>query len=308
MSVVLVGSAGAQSADRPGLALTWQRPAGCPDEAAMRAKIAEAAGGPGAADGAARARAGRLPDGEWIVELDVGDGPRTLRGDTCDDVARAAALVIGIALRAQRSAPAVTERSAQVGDAEVPWRDRPGGEPAAVEARVERRPAVRLRPAIAARAGVMTGALPELAAMARVGVVVRAGDLAGRVDATFATARHGMLLEAGAEAAVRVDLIAGTGSGCYVTGWLWWCGGLEIGTVRALASAGDAHVSGAGMWVAGHVGPSAALSLSRSVDLVLEMEAAVPLVYPRFSVNDVALTGPEAVSLRTSLGLRVDIP
>ncbi len=302
-SALLVGgSAGAQAPD-PALELTWQASARCPDQTAMRARIVEAAGGPGAAVGRARARAERA-GGQWVVELDAGDGPRILRGDSCDQVARAAALVIGIALRARRTR-APTE-GGQVGDDEVPWRE-PRAEQTVARTLARTRPA-RWQPAILIRAGAMSGALPDLAPMVRAGVSARAGSLAARVDATFATTRYGQLLEGETEAQMRVHLVAATGSGCYVASWLWMCGGFEVGALEAAASAADARVSGAGLWVAGHAGPSAVLALSRAVDMVLETEAAVPLAYPRFLVNGIAQPGPEPVSIRASLGLRMPIP
>src|SRR5687768_17545710 len=78
--------------------LDWQAPAGCPTPAAMRDRIAEVAGASARSAARVRARARQLSS-SWIVELDAGDGPRSLRGRTCADVARAAALVIGMAVR-----------------------------------------------------------------------------------------------------------------------------------------------------------------------------------------------------------------
>ena len=291
------------------LELGWQAPASCPDLPAMRARIAAAAGGADQARGVARARAIVGPDRRWTAEVDVGDGPRLLRGDSCEEVARAAALVIGIALRSaldarpERSPPA----GRQAGDPEVPWGD-PAIDRAAVAARLERRPPARWRPSVTAQAGAMIGALPDPAPVARAGLTLRRGSLAARMEAVAASSRRGLLLESDDEAVVRVDFLAAAGSGCYAARWLWLCGGLEVGVMRGVASAADVQVSGSGAWVAGRAGPSTALPLSSSVDLVLEADAGVPIAYPTFSVNGIALPGPDPVSLRTSVGVRVAIP
>ena len=297
------GAARGEPSDGSDLDLAWMAPAGCPDPAAMRALVVAAAGGE-LVRGAARGRAIADREEAWTAEIDVGDGPRLLRGDTCEDVARAAALVIGIALRVDRPArprPA----GAQAGDPEVPWRDH---DPAAVEARVERRAPARWRPSVTAQAGAAMGMLPELAPVARVGLAVRRGALAGRMEAAVATARRGLRLETDEEALVRFDMLAAAGSGCYAARWVWLCAGLEVGAIRGAASAADARVSGSGAWVAGRAGPQAALPLASSVDLVVEADAAVPIAYPIFSVNGTELPGPDPISLRTSVGVRVEIP
>lgn len=272
----------------------------------MRDWIAEAAGGSGTVTGDARARVEQRPDGRWVAELDVGDGPRTLRGDTCNQVARAAALVIGIALRGGEPA---TAEPGQAADAEIPWRTPQARTASDVTVeRTVRRPAPRPVVAVHAAIGAITGALPDVAPLARAGLEVRRERLAGRLEGAVATAPRALILEGGQEALVRMTFVAASGSGCYAVGRLWLCGGVEVGQLRAAASAADAAVSGAGLWLAGHAGPTTAVALSRTVDLVLEAEAAVPLTYPRFSVNGMALPGPSPVSLRTNLGLRVEIP
>jgi hypothetical protein len=299
------GAARGEPSNGSDLDLTWRAQAGCPDAAAMRALIVAAAGEE-AVRGSARARAVGDREGRWTVEVDVGDGPRLLRGDTCEEVSRAAALVIGIALRpdgSRRLRPVGT----QAGDPEVPWLD-PAIDRAAVGARVERRAPVRWRPSVTVHAGAMIGALPDPAPVAGVGLALRGGRVAARIEAMVASSRRGLRLETEDEASVRVDFLAAAGAGCYAARWLWLCGGLEVGVQRAVASASGARVSGAGTWVAGRAGPSTAFPLFRSVDLVLEADAAVPIAYPTFSVNGIPLPGPDPVSFRTSVGVRVAIP
>lgn len=304
LGTLFPGAARGEPDDAAELELGWLAPAGCPDLPAMRAWILSAAGGADAARGVARARAIAGPDGGWTAEVDVGDGARLLRGDSCEEVAGAAALVIGIALRSAREVrPA--RPGVQASDPEVPWSS--SVDPS-VAARLARPARARWSPAVTAQAGAMVGALPAPAPMARVGVALRGGAAVARMEAAVATSWRGLRLESQDEALVRVDFFAAVASGCYAARWLWLCAGLEVGAMRGVASAADAEVSGAGTWVAGRAGPSTSLPLTPAVDLVLEADAAVPIAYPVFSVNGTALPDPDPVSVRTSVGVRIAIP
>ena len=293
--------------------MDWQAPAGCPTAAAMRDQIAEVAGESATLTLRVRARARQVGTGSWIVELDVGDGRRSLRGRTCVDVARAAALVIGLAVRALAESPVPPS---QIADGEVPrWRRaaiEPAAAPQDAEVRIARAaPAVRVgRPDVRVRAaaGVATGVLPGWALMARAGVETSWRRAALRLEAAGATADSGVRLASGDEVAVHAQLVAAVASGCWVTRPLSWCAGVEVGQVRASAVAAADHASGSGLWTAVGAGPSLVAPLGDVVALVIQADAAVPLVFPRFFVNGEGVSDPASVSLRAGLGLHVQIP
>jgi hypothetical protein len=298
---ILIGTAPAWAQT---VELDWQPPVGCPDAADMSADIAEAAGGP--ASGRARIRAQREPGGAWTIEVDVGDGARVLRGQSCAEVARAAAVVVGVALR-ERAEPA-----RQADDVEVPrWT---GAEPRWSDAqplRIERSapPRPRATQLVASAAvGAVAGVLPETAGMVRAGAALTWRRAAIRVDGGLASARTAMSLESGDEVALRSIFVGATGSGCWIAGRLWLCGGVELGQLRATAAAATDEVAGHGTWAAVRAGPSVAVPVGSTLDLVLEVDGAVPLVYPRFSVNSEPIDDPAPVSVRAGLGLRLRIP
>ncbi|MBZ5715813.1 hypothetical protein [Nannocystis pusilla] len=82
----------------------WEAPAGCPDEAAVRAQIAGLlARAPAGTGGAAQVtlRVESLPGGRWRLDATItspeGQGRRSLEGDRCEALAEAAALLTAIA-------------------------------------------------------------------------------------------------------------------------------------------------------------------------------------------------------------------
>jgi hypothetical protein len=282
----------------------------------MRDQIAEVAGESAMPAVPVRASARRLESGGWIVELDVGDGPRSLRGRTCVDVARAAALVIGLAVRGRSEESAGS--TSQIADGEVPpWDRAESDRDAAV---VVRGPEVRVArtaprsraswPDLAVRAavGAATGVLPGWAAVARAGLETSGSRASVRLEAAAARGTARMSLSGGDEVAVRAQLVAAAASGCWLTRPLSWCAGVEVGQVRASAEASADQASGSGLWTAVGAGPSLVVPLTRAVALLIQAEAAVPLVFPRFSVNGERVSDPAAVSLRAGLGLHVQIP
>ena len=308
---VVSGVAHAQPGRPEAVQLDWQAPAGCPTPAAMRDRIAEVAGESARSATRVHARA-RQQGTSWIVELDAGDGPRSLRGRTCADVARAAALVIGMAVRRRAEAPGPPT---QVADGELPRWSRSSSDdapPQQAEVRIARAVPGRRSggPDLAVRAtvGAAAGVLPGWAGMARAGVETSWRRAALRLDAEAATLSSGLRLDTGDEVAVRETLVAAVASGCWVTRPLSWCAGLEVGQVHASAVAQVDRESRSALWTAVGAGPSLVAPLGGAVSLVLHTEASVPLVFPRFFINGQRVSEPDPVSLRAGLGLHVHIP
>jgi hypothetical protein len=295
----------------PAVRIDWQAPSGCPTSAAVRDQVADVAGESMPRARRVRARARQLASGSWIVELDAGDGPRALRGRSCADVARAAALVIGLAVRRHAEAQAPP----QIADSEVPRFSRGGDETPIVPGeagRVERaaplprvgQPDLRVRAAVGATTGMMGGLSP----MVRAGLETSWTRAAIRLEASAAAGSSGLRLTGGEEVALRSQLVAAAASGCWHTRPLSWCAGVEVGQMRASAAAAADEESGSGLWTAVGAGPSVVAPLADAVALVVQAEASVPIVFPRFSVNGERVSDPDSVSLRTGLGLHVHIP
>lgn len=98
-------------ADAPeGLVLTWHAPEGCPAEDEVRAEVVSLLGEGVAAVLPVRADAELTPrEGGWSLVLhtviEETEGERTLDGETCEEVARAAALVLALALSGAERPP-----------------------------------------------------------------------------------------------------------------------------------------------------------------------------------------------------------
>lgn len=87
----------------PGLSVQWDAPAGCPDGAAVRARVVRLVGEEAARKARLTARAAvRAEGGRWALELELagetGAGKRSLSAGRCEELAGAAALVIAIAV------------------------------------------------------------------------------------------------------------------------------------------------------------------------------------------------------------------
>jgi len=87
------------------LDLSWDAPPSCPSEAVVREQVAELLDGPPAAS--VRARGTLTPSADaWVLELEIDGVTKQLRERSCDQLARAAALMLSIALYGrEREAP-----------------------------------------------------------------------------------------------------------------------------------------------------------------------------------------------------------
>ena len=305
------------------LDLAWEAPiaAGCPADAALRAWIDDAAGAP--LHGRAEVRASRRGD-RWLARVRVAGTDRQLVGATCREVAAAAAVIVGLALREPQDGAARGPR--QVRDREVPRELEPGrppDQPVAPEpvasaasasdidllSREQRPSGGATRWDVGARFGADVGVLGGVAPAARAGVRLAGARLAADVEGAYATAAHPVSMPAGT-ASARMTLVSVAAGGCLAAlAWVWMCAGAEVGRLSAEATSPFDAASGSGLWLAAHAGPSAAWPVSRSLELVVDAEAVVPVAYPRFVVNrEASLPGPSPVGLRSGLGLRLRFP
>lgn len=270
----------------------WEAPAGCPDQAEVRDRVAEAAGDAELADVLVRAVALRAA-GAWRAEVQIGDELRVLTGGTCDEVAAAAALVIGLALRRYDEAETepVSEETAEVVTT-------PATESVRVESRAVERPAP-VRVVGFATAGGEIGTMPSVAAAAAAGLEIAGRVFAARLAATFATS--GVTPDADAMySSAHMTRLAAAGRLCASVRPLSVCGGLEVGRMAAAVASADDRDDGAGLWVAAAAGAGLGVRLAPALELAVETELVVPLAYPRFSVN-----GSEGLAASGVVGGRV---
>ncbi len=110
--LLALGAARSASASERAFAVAWSAPAECPDAAAIAQYVDDVLGGADAGPVAVRAVGvvTRPPDAAYAVTLDLDAGAaqpskRSLSGPDCESVSRAAALLIGLAVRARVEPP-----------------------------------------------------------------------------------------------------------------------------------------------------------------------------------------------------------
>ena len=293
-----MATAAPAGAEESGPGVRWEAPDGCPLQDEFRALLGDDV------QGTARARivVAREPLG-WTAWVVIGATVRELVGDSCYELADAAALVITLALRGIAQ-----------GDLADPIEFLPPAAPLASapplatgDAAVER---LLARPAEAPATwtagtgiGAEVGALPGTAAVVRVGVGVRGRHVAAGLEGAIATGEATTMRQE-VPMTTRVRLLAAGARGCAGKSWMWLCAGVEAGAMSAVAEYGLRRGSGGAPWIAGRVGPSLVLPLADAWELVAQADVAMPLVYPRFTVGGVAVHDPGGATFRSILGVQ----
>lgn len=276
--------------------LSWDAPAGCPDADSVRAGIAR--GLPSTAEGLARVRAlvtvSQLDPEHWRAALELRGADwtatRTLKGPSCAAVADAATLVIVMALANELQAREVV--------VEAPPPPPPPVEP----------PRPPSSPALTIGGAVDTSTLPA----ATPGVAVALGWRWERARLDLRGAFFGE--QSGRVADQRLtgaafSLLTASLRGCYVRGGVVSVGpcvaaGLDRLVGRGFGPIAAVEDSNIAPFFAG--GLIAEWRLSRWVVPFLSVEAAIPLVRARFSVENVGLVHQAAaVSFRGAAGLEL---
>ncbi|WP_438010008.1 hypothetical protein WME89_15935 [Sorangium sp. So ce321] len=335
-----------------GVDLDWIAPGACADREPVLAEIEQRLGRPAAAHGGARlkarAEASQNERGSWDLHLTttLGEATRSrdLHGETCAELASAAALIIALAIDPEAVArgPASAEPGAGAapGAGEGAEPDQTGapdavpaadalpeatsppapdpGAPAAsapVEARpspgVAPSPGPRLRGALRALGVLDTSALPAVAP----GAGIAAGALIGPVRVELSIAYFGAqqaLIEATTMGG-DVWLIAGGLRVCYATRHhafeLGPCAGIEGGVMSAAGFGVAAPGSNRALWLAPQLGALATYALSDGVRIPLAVDALLPLVRDDFVLVGIgSVHRIPAATLRASLGVEVRFP
>src|SRR5271154_6099768 len=89
-------------ADEPRMALAWNAPGACPDEASVRASVAQLLTG-SSATVAGRADVSHAGE-RWQVVVTMNGGERRLEADSCRALADATALIVAMAVDPERVA------------------------------------------------------------------------------------------------------------------------------------------------------------------------------------------------------------
>ncbi len=292
---------GATDAQADELDLEWRAPKGCPDHEQVGARAVAAADGAELAAVHVVVEVERVGKG-WRATLAIGQERRVLTGATGDEVASAAALVIGLALR-----------QAHEELVEPPPEDAPPPVRPAVATsvdvlrleRVEARPRSAVRFAGAAEAGAEIGTLPQIAVVVSGAAGVVGEHLAAWLGGSYATSAAPSDAD-GLFTSARVTRVDATGRLCAMARALSVCAGGEVGRLAATVASPDDRDAGSGLWVAASAGAEIAVPLGRMVEVGLASDLVLPLAYPRFSVNGMeTLPGPGIVGGRVGTALRI---
>jgi hypothetical protein len=285
---ILIGVVGSAHAEDPAV-IRWEAPAGCPSEGEFRARVVDAGG----TDGTVLATAAVAADGSWTVTIRGAETERVLTGQSCDEVASAAALVIAVS----RPAPSLEEVA----------------EPPAVRVVVQAPrpdPAARDEGPVgfaATQVGMQVGMLPGPRPVVAIGGGVRHGRVRVVVAAAFATAGLDETIEGDSMVDTRRRAWLGSAALC-IGRRLALCAGGEGGRIQLAASVDGERTTGAGTWMAATAGPCLSLPLARRVELALDATILAALVRPEFAINGEPLASPPPLAIRASAGLRLQIP
>jgi hypothetical protein len=238
----------------------------------------------------------------WQARIAIaGSEDRTLIGDSCDEVAEAAAFVVGVHL-GKREPPA-TDSADEVRPDVTHQTDVAARSPSRVvapalevEARAGRRPGP-FAWSLGMGLGIDAGSLPGLAPRASITVGTHRDRWAAEMAAAY-TVSTGSHEVSGSPVQSGVQLASTGVAGCW-GGTVSVCSGAEIGRVQATATSAVDQASGSALWVAAVAGPRVRLDLPWGVELSLRAEAVVPIAYPRIAINGVQVMNPEGVAGRS---------
>ena len=320
---------GESTTDR--VALSWRAPEGCPDAAAVRARIGRLVGaslGPVELGGLRVDGVVTAVDGGFSLDLrvatDAATDARVLVADRCEALADTTALVAALAADPIATAtvvdvPAVVDAArlgdadGSVGDPTADGRSTPASTPrsssrdAGDRARPlpgDPRPPRPSRPiGIWTRlaAGVQFGAVPGVAfgvaGVVAVGGRRLRGELAGSYWLPRTTDRAGTTIR------VQLGAVAPRICGTLPQGRIdvVLCAGPELGVLRGDVQGGPTRLP---LWLAVTAEAGIRVPVSRRISVWTTVAAAAPLVFPRFRLVDATGTRQREVYRPAAAGVR----
>jgi hypothetical protein len=247
-----------READAQHLTLAWEAPAGCPDRAAVRARLPEAR-----RPITVRARSVRGANDRWAIHLEIDGGARDLEADTCAELADAAVLIVSLAL------------------------DGASSDPPTPPAPIRAAPGERVRFGARALGGVDLGTLPAAAFVVSAAVTARAARWRGEVALSWLSSQRRV-----SPSGFGGDFDAGrvTLRGCFVPFAhrleLRACVGVDVGLLVGAGVGVDAPDVGIAPWVAARLGAEAAWRVLPWLAAVALVDGVAVLERPRFSLRD----------------------
>ncbi len=334
------GTASPAGSGQGGWTLDWIAPPDCPDLNAVRSSVEARlspdppAGSPFWAGAVARFEGER----RWSLRLETrqaeGSWERVLVGPSCDAVARAAAVILALAIDPNaRSSPAepsvasfdlpppATGSGRAGGAAAMPTPPEPARTPTApaaaapdggVSIRAPRR-AETVRTLVHAFGGLDAGTLPGPTVAAGAGVGLLAGRVRASLAAVYAFPASGTVPDE-AERGGDLDLVAGSLGVClravelraFAVGP---CARGEVGVVRGRGTGVENPRSASAPWYSVGAGAEATYEVGAAVALVARASAIAPLTRPRFFLERLGTVHePAPATGRLELGAEVRFP
>lgn len=255
--------------------LVWEAPAGCPDRAAVLARMPVAH-----RPIAVRARSEHGANGRWSLHLELEGGVRDLEADTCAELADAAVLMVALALDGAAPAPP------------------PAPIPPAPE---------RVRLGARLLGGVDLGTMPAAAFTASLGFTLRRGRWLGELALAWVASQRAVSNDGvgGAFDAGRVSL---RGCGVPLVGRieLRGCVGVDVGWISGVGVGVTAPQGGTAPSVAARVGAEAAWRALPWLAAVVQVDGFAVVERPTFAWRDgTALHAPGPVGALLQVGVEL---
>ncbi|WP_437795941.1 hypothetical protein [Sorangium sp. So ce693] len=328
-----------------GVELDWIAPGECADRGRVLAEIEQRLGRSSAANGEpslkARAVVSRNERGSWDLRLTTTLGETThsreLHGETCAELADAAALIIALAIdpdAASRSTP-TADPDTGAGPGELSGADPGAGADPEVDAAPDAPTAADAPPAVSPPPGASaapaqhpsrplelrgtlrasgvldTASLPAVAPGAAIAAGVLIGAVRAELSGTYFGAQQAFVERT--TMGGDVQLITGGLRLCYAMRYrafeLGPCAGIEVGVMSAASFGAASPGSNRALWVAPHPGALASFALSDQIRVPLAIDVPFPVTRDRFVLVGIgAVHRSAAATLRASLGVEVRFP
>lgn len=282
--------------------VTWTAPAGCPDAAAVRAKVERRLDGRSLADVAIDVSVTRAGS-KLTATIESGVNERTLTAAKCSELADAVALIVAQLAQAQQ------QRVEVVVPVEVTALVAPVARPELVSQPVtaEGPPRAAWTAGVRALALSGIGMTPEVGVGADVSTFLQRGTQFVEIGYAKWVPRPMQIL-ASESGTVQFDLQLVALRGGWAStkmplrGWV----GLEVGRMHGEGPALRAPESGVGRWIAISSGFGVGWPISPRTRLVGTFEVAVPVERATFQFMDGSeVREPAPISARSALGVEV---